>query len=68
MNDDVGGVGEEDCVIEIRGLLQEIRTVSGDEGIAERRKEFQIFYGYGSLVFVRRIGFFVTDGKTASDN
>jgi len=43
MNDDVGGVGEEDCVIEIRGLLQEIRTVSGDEGIAERRKEFQIF-------------------------
>jgi len=40
MNDDVGGVVEEDCVIEIRGLLQEIGTVSGDEGIKERRKEF----------------------------
>jgi hypothetical protein len=39
MNDDVGGVGEKDCVIEIRSLLQEIVTVSGDEGNAERRKK-----------------------------
>jgi len=40
MNDDVERAGEEDCVIEIGGLLQEIGTVSGDEGITGRRKEF----------------------------
>jgi hypothetical protein len=68
MNDDVGGVGEEDLLIEIRGLLQEIGTVSADEGVAERRKEFQISYGCESLVFVRRSGLFVTGGKTALDN
>jgi hypothetical protein len=68
MNDDVGGVGEEDCLIEIRGLLQEIGRVSGDEGMAERRKEFKISYGCKSLVFVRRLGLFVSSGKTALDN
>ena len=68
MNDDVGGVGEVDCMIEIRGLLQEIGTVSGGEGITARRKEFQNSYTCGSLVFVRRIALFVTGGKTVLGN
>ena len=68
MNDDVGGVGKEDLLIEIRGLLQEIGTVSGYDGTAERRKEFQMSYGYKSLVLLRRSGLFITGGKTALDN
>ena len=59
-------------MIEIRGLFQEIGTVSGDVGIAERRKVFQISYGCGSLFIVRRIDLFVclfvTGGKTALGN